>query len=252
MKEEEWFESWFDTSYYHILYNNRNTEEAARFIDKLFEHLKPEKEAKLLDIACGKGRHARHMSENGFDTTGIDLSAASINYAKQYENNTLHFARHDMRKPFQQNAFDYAFNLFTSFGYFQTIQEHIDALRAFNTSLKPGGILVIDFFNSVKIINELLPLEIKKEKGITFTITKELKDKKIIKRIEFEDHGKKHHYLEKVYAFLWSDFNDMMEQSNFKIINKFGNYNFRSFDENNSPRLILICQKENAGTTHSL
>ena len=250
--EEEWFESWFDTSYYHILYNNRNTEEAAHFIDTLFEHLNPKKEAKLLDIACGKGRHARHMSEKGFCTTGIDLSAASIKYAKQYENDTLNFVRHDMRKPFQQNTFDYAFNLFTSFGYFQTFQEHVDALSAFNNSLKPGGILVLDFFNSVKIIDELLPLEVKEEKGITFTISKEIKDKKIIKKIEFEDLGVKHRYLEKVYAFLANDFNDMMKASNFKIINKFGDYNFNRFDENKSPRLILICQKENARTTNPL
>lgn len=252
MMEEEWFESWFDTSYYHILYNNRNTEEAAHFIDNLFEHFHPQKEAKLLDIACGKGRHARHMSEMGFDTTGIDLSSASITYAKQYENDRLHFARHDMRKPFRHETFDYAFNLFTSFGYFQTIQEHVDALKAFNDSLKPGGIFVLDFFNSVKIINELIPSEKKEEKGIVFTISKELKDKKIIKKIEFEDLGKKHLYLEKVYAFFERDFIKMMEESNFKIIDKFGDYNFNSFDEKVSPRLILICQKEDARTTHPL
>lgn len=252
MIEEEWFESWFDTSYYHILYNSRNTEEAALFIDSLFEHFHPEKGSKLLDIACGKGRHARHMSEKGFDTTGIDLSSSSIEYAKQYENENLHFVRHDMRKPSQHEAFDYAFNLFTSFGYFQTFEEHISALKAFNESLKPGGILVLDFFNSVKIINELIPLEIKEEKGITFTITKELKERKIIKKIEFFDENKKHVYLEKVFAFFLSDFCKMMEESNFKIIDRFGDYNFQEFNEDVSPRLILICQKEHARTNHPL
>lgn len=250
--EKEWFESWFDTSYYHILYNNRNTEEAALFVDRLFEHFHPEKGSKLLDIACGKGRHARHMSEKGFDTTGIDLSSSSITYAKQYENENLHFFRHDMRKPFRHETFDYAFNLFTSFGYFQTLQEHIDALNAFNDSLKPSGLFVLDFFNSSKIIRELVPFEIKDEKGITFTIKKELRDRKIVKTIEFVAQEKKHIYHEKVFAFTLSDFIEMMKESNFKIIDKFGDYNFHSFTESDSPRLILICQKENARTTHSL
>src|SRR5690554_6822380 len=229
--KEEWFESWFDTDYYHILYNNRDTEEAAHFIDSLFEHFHPSKGSRLLDIACGKGRHARHMNEKGFDTTGIDLSSASINYANQYENDSLHFIRHDMRKSFKHEAFDYAFNLFTSFGYFQTRQEHVSALKAFNDLLRPGGILVLDFFNSYKIIQELVPLEIKEEKGIEFTISKELKESKIIKTIEFEDSEKKHVYLEKVFAFSLSDFEIMMEESNFKIIDKFGDYNFHNFDE---------------------
>ncbi len=252
MIKEEWFESWFDTDYYHVLYRNRNTEEAALFIDRLFEHFHPEKGSKLIDIACGKGRHARHMNEKGFDTTGIDLSSASINYAKQYENESLHFFRHDMRKTFRHEAFDYAFNLFTSFGYFQTRQEHVSALSAFNDSLKPGGLLILDFFNSTKIIQELRPLEIKEEKGIVFTISKELKDGKIIKTIEFEDNEEKHKYLEKVFAFTLKDFEIMMEQSNFKIIDKFGDYNFHDFNEKKSSRLILICQKEHARTTHPL
>lgn len=252
MDKEEWFESWFDTSYYHILYRNRNTEEAAHFIDNLFEHFHPREDAKLLDIACGKGRHARYMSNKGFDTTGIDLSSASIEYAKQYENEKLHFVRHDMRETFSPNSFDYAFNLFTSFGYFQTIDEHVNALKAINNSLKPGGFFIIDFFNSHKVIKELVDYEEKEEKGINFIITKELKNKKIVKRIRFEDNNKNHEYFERVYAFSLNDFYEMMDVSNFKIIDKFGDYNFNTFEEEVSPRLILICQKQDVRTTHPL
>lgn len=252
MAKEEWFESWFDTSYYHILYRNRNTQEAAHFIDNLFEHFHPQKDAKLLDIACGKGRHARYMSEKGFDTTGIDLSLSSIEYAKKYESENLHFERHDMRKTFMPKSFDYAFNLFTSFGYFQSIEEHVNALKAINNSLKPGGIFIVDFFNSHKVVSELVAYEEKEEKGINFIITKELINKKIVKKIRFEDKNKNHEYYERVYAFSLNDFNEMMKDSNFKIIDKFGDYNFNTFNEEVSPRLILICQKQDARTTHSL
>lgn len=244
--KEEWFESWFDTPYYHILYQNRDTKEAADFIENLFNYLQVPQGAKLLDIACGKGRHALHMSEKGFQTTGIDLAASSIKYAKQFENELLRFERHDMRKPFILNKFDYAFNLFTSFGYFQTRQEHINALKAFNDSLRENGYFILDFFNSVKIIRELVPLEYKEEKGINFKISKRLQEGKIVKEIEFSDKGEKHRYQEKVFAFTFSDFALMMEQSNFKIIDKFGDYNFGPFEEESSPRLLLICQKKHA------
>ncbi len=241
--EKEWFERWFDTPYYHILYNNRDSSEAAFFIDNLFEHLHPKKDALLLDIACGKGRHARYMSEKGFDTTGIDLSASSITYAKDFENETLHFFEHDMREVFRREYFDYAFNLFTSFGYFETFDEHIEALQAFNESLKPSGILVLDFFNSDKIINELVPLEVKIEKGITFIISKRFEDNKIIKTISFDDKLEPHTFVEEVFAFSLNDFKQMLIKSNFNIIEQFGNYQFHEYNNLNSPRLILICQK---------
>lgn len=241
--EKEWFERWFDTPYYHILYNNRNIHEAAFFIDNLFNHLHPQPNSILLDIACGKGRHARYMSEKGFDTTGIDLSSSSISYAKQFENKRLHFFEHDMRKSFQQQSFDYAFNLFTSFGYFETLSEHIDALKAFNESLKSNGTLVLDFFNADKVTKELIPLEIKKEESITFTIAKKMERKKIIKTITFEDRGRCHTYVEKVFAFSLTDFQQMLIKSNFNIVETYGDYHLQEYNNENSPRLILICKK---------
>jgi len=244
--EIKWFESWFDTPYYHILYKNRDNEEAALFIDNLFEHFHPPKHATLLDIACGRGRHAKYMSEKGFDTTGIDLSEASINYAKQFENPNLHFEIHDMRQKYCNNCFDFAFNLFTSFGYFETKQEHQDALQVFNDALKPGGILVIDYFNSKKALNELVPLEIKKEGRIDFRISKRLEEEKIYKTIEFEDGSDDHLYVEEVFAFTYEDFYNMLKSSNFTIIEKFGDYQFSNYNETDSPRLILICRKNHA------
>ena len=58
MKQKEWFAEWFDTSYYHTLYKNRDEQEAANFISRLIDDLKLPKSSYLLDIACGKGRHS--------------------------------------------------------------------------------------------------------------------------------------------------------------------------------------------------
>jgi len=244
--EVKWFESWFDTPYYHILYKNRDNDEAAHFIDNLFEHFHPEKYSTLLDIACGRGRHAKYMSDKGFDTTGIDLSESSIAYAKQYENENLHFHVQDMREKYCTNCFDYAFNLFTSFGYFETEEEHLRALRVFNDALKPGGIFVLDYFNAVKVVNDLIPLEFKTEESIEFKITKHIENKKIHKTIEFEADGHSHKYIEEVFAFTSQDFKELLKMSNFTVIEEFGNYRFQDFNETESPRLILICKKNYA------
>ena len=73
-----WFANWFDSSYYHILYKNRDEKEAELFIDNLVQHLQIPQGSTLIDIACGKGRHATYFNSLGLDVIGIDLSPNSI------------------------------------------------------------------------------------------------------------------------------------------------------------------------------
>ena len=142
-----WYEDWFNSPYYYQLYFKRDKKEAADFINKLVSYLKPTEKSLMLDIGCGRGRHSVQLATKGFDVTGIDLSEESIRIAKEKENDHLHFFLHDMRLPFWINYFDYAFNFFTSFGYFNTRREHNNAIRTISESLKTGGVFVIDYFN---------------------------------------------------------------------------------------------------------
>ena len=68
------YNNWFDSKYYHILYKNRNHQEAREFIKKLLKHLKLKKKSKVLDAGCGKGRHSIEIEKLGHIVTGIDLS----------------------------------------------------------------------------------------------------------------------------------------------------------------------------------
>ena len=90
-----WYKDWFNSKYYHLLYKNRDHNEAALFLDNISNEFK-NKNAKILDVACGKGRHAKYLNNLGFDVTGIDLSVNSIKYAKEYENQKLKFHQHDI------------------------------------------------------------------------------------------------------------------------------------------------------------
>ena len=100
-------------------------------MDNLCAYLQPQPEARILDIACGRGRHSIYLNKKGYDVIGIDLSESNIRHAKDFENEHLHFFVHDMRHLFYINYFDIAFNLFTSFGYFETRKEHVKALKMF-------------------------------------------------------------------------------------------------------------------------
>src|SRR5580765_1857168 len=138
--QQPWFKDWFNSPYYHQLYFKRDVNEAAAFVDKLIDYLKPAPGSTMLDVACGKGRHSIQLAGKGFDVTGIDLSEDSINEALKHETENLHFYRHDMRLPFWINYFNYAFNFFTSFGYFRTRRENDDAIRTIAQSIKSKGI----------------------------------------------------------------------------------------------------------------
>lgn len=241
--QRKWFQYWFNSPYYHILYSQRNDTEAEFLIDNLAAYLKPEKNSKILDIACGRGRHAIYLNKKGYDVTGMDLSEQSIKYAQQFEQKNLHFYVHDMRKLSHINYFDTALNLFTSFGYFDTQKDHVNALISFRKSLKPDGTLVIDYFNTQKIIKHLTQQETKTIDGIEFHLNKFVAEGKIIKHINFEHELKDYAFEERVQAFLLADFEQMLTKSGLKITEIFGSYDLKPFNEISSDRLILVCKK---------
>ncbi|WP_316842263.1 class I SAM-dependent methyltransferase [Pedobacter gandavensis] len=241
--QRKWFQYWFNSPYYHILYSQRNDAEAEFLIDNLSAYLKPAADSKIMDIACGRGRHSIYLNKKGYDVTGVDLSEQSIKYAQQFEQKNLHFFVHDMRKLSFINYFDIALNLFTSFGYFETEKEHVSALTSFRKSLKPDGTLVIDYFNTQKIIKNLTQRETKTMDGIEFDLHKFVADGKIIKHINFEHRNKAFAFEERVQAFQKEDFERMLLKSGLQIIETFGNYALDAFDETKSDRLILICKK---------
>ena len=234
-----WFSSWFDTPYYHILYKNRGDEEAQEFMQNLVNFLKLPKGASILDLACGKGRHSVYLNKLGFDVTGVDLSANSIAYAKQFENEHLHFHTHCMCKPVGEK-YDAVFNLFTSLGYFDDERENKESIIAIKEEIKEGGWGVIDFMNVKKVIDNLVPSEVKTVKGIDFHISRRVEDGFILKDIEFEDEGEDYAFTEKVKAFTLEKFLDYFQEAGIELVHTFGNYNLEPFDKNTSDRLILV------------
>ena len=238
-----WFANWFDSPYYHTLYKNRDEREAQFFIDNLIEHLKISKGSKVIDVACGKGRHAKYFNKKGMNVVGIDLSKNSIKNAKKEENKSLQFSVHDMRENYSENNFDLVTNLFTSFGYFKNNKDEQKAINAMANNLKKDGILIIDFMNVKKVITNLVLNEQKKIDSINFDINRNVKNGYIIKDIRITDGEKEQQFQEKVKAITLADYSKFINNAGLKIINTFGNYSLDDFNEEISNRLIIICKK---------
>lgn len=244
-KNIQWFENWFDSPYYHILYKHRNHNEAELFIDNLVNYLHPASNSKFLDLACGKGRHSVYLNKKGFDVTGFDLSPESIACASKQaaSSDSLRFCVKDMRKIEHNEQFDYVLNLFTSFGYFEDDKDDYATIAAVNKALKPGGTFVLDFMNVLKITSNLVLHEVKIIDDIEFEITKSIENHFIVKRIHFFDKGKEYHFQERVKALTLQDFEKYFAASHLKIVALRGNYNLEEFDPEHSWRLIIIAQK---------
>lgn len=244
-RQAEWFASWFDSPHYHELYANRNDAEAARFIDALIRRLRPAARSSALDLGCGAGRHAHRLAANGLDVTGLDLSANSIGAARAFERRGLRFRLHDMRMPFGRRAFDYVFNLFTSFGYFETTDEHLAVIRNITDALKPGGHIVLDYLNVRYADRRMTPEEIRRSAAATYYVTRWTDPHHFYKRITVADwrRGEMMSHVERVARFTLDDFRAMFASCGLQIVNVFGDYWLNPYDEAGSPRLVIVARR---------
>jgi SAM-dependent methyltransferase len=242
---QQWFESWFDTKYYHQLYAKRDDAEAQLFIDKLFNLLKLKTGDNVLDNACGRGRHAKYLAKKGLDVLGLDLSKNSIDYAKTFENDHLHFEVHDMREIYKPLAFDAIFNLFTSFGYFDNPAEDKKIIDSIYQQLKPNGIFVLDFFNAdmvqILVSQNLAPISLEIE-GVRYHTFKKIENGHVIKTIKVEDGGNDFAFEERVKLWSKPALQKLLETSGFKVISVFGSYELQDYTKE-SNRCIFLCKK---------
>lgn len=238
-----WFEKWFGTEYYKLLYSHRDEEEAQHFLDNLLNYLHLEKGVRIVDVGCGQGRHSVYLAEKGFDVTGLDYAEENIEAARENAPENAHFIEHDMREPFPVKNIDLAVNVFTSFGYFNSAEEDVRTVKNICNSLHNYGYAVIDFLNAKQVESKLVRTEEIIREGVKFCINREVKDRTVFKNIDVTDGDEVHHYQERVKLLTLQDFKNYFAETCFVLKDIFGNYRLEPYDENHSERLIMVLQK---------
>jgi 2-polyprenyl-3-methyl-5-hydroxy-6-metoxy-1,4-benzoquinol methylase len=242
-----WFESWFDSPYYHLLYADRSQEEADAFIKNIYRFLQIQSTDTILDLACGAGRHSLALAQKGNKILGIDLSQNSINQAKE-ESQKLHittvdFQTADMRNFALNITFDYVLNLFTSFGYFQSKSDNQKVADQICQHQNKNGITVIDYLNSAKVKANGESRTVKTVEGIQFNLHKFIEQDWVYKNIQFHVDGQDYQFREQVQLFEKGEIENYFHNAGYITQNHFGNYNLDPYTKE-SDRSILVFIKQ--------
>jgi ubiquinone/menaquinone biosynthesis C-methylase UbiE len=236
----EWFESWFGEEYV-ALYPHRDDAEAERAVALIEKTLVPHTVKRVLDVACGSGRHARYLGERWW-TSGVDLSEVMLRMA-QRAGTPARLVRADIRSlPYRDASFDLVVNLFTSFGYFETDAEHEHVMRDLARVTTPGGTFVIDFLNSVQVQRDLVPHDETTLAGLHVVQRREITadGRFVVKHIAIREEGRE--FVERVRLFTAEELMAMLGRTGFNIETSYGNYDGEPLAAE-SPRVILFARR---------
>ena len=147
MRESEWFERFFGADYFEIYRDAFPAERTAADVEGIVSLLALAPGARVLDLACGQGRHAVPLAARGFAVTGYDLSEACLARARAdaaARGVAVRFLQGDMRELSFDAAFDAVINVFTAFGYFADPEDDVETLRRVRRALVPGGRFLLE------------------------------------------------------------------------------------------------------------
>ncbi len=164
-------------SYYDLLYHEKNYNQEAAYVDELIKQYAPQART-MLDLGCGTGKHACALAHLGYTVHGVDLSTEMLHHAgktieaDQYLGARVSFSQGDARKIELTKTFDVVVSLFHVMSYqvsnhdvksfFQTITKH----------LKPGGLIVIDFWYGPAVLTEKPETRVKRVKREAINLTR--------------------------------------------------------------------------------
>jgi SAM-dependent methyltransferase len=144
--DPRWHESFFGEDWLRIALSIPD-ERADQQVEFIVDALGLEPDARVLDLACGHGRHTARLARRGFAVTGLDVSASSLELARENEPSAT-YVEADMREvPLEDGSFDAVINLFTAFGYFEDEADDQRVLHEVARVLRPGGSFLIDTIN---------------------------------------------------------------------------------------------------------
>ncbi len=227
------------SEFYDLLYQDKPYAEEARFIDGLirkFQTPKPES-LRILDLACGTGRHCFELEKLGYRVEGSDASPEMVRLAREAAAATgssalFHsFSFQDIHRIGKQ--FDLVISMFSAIDYLTTHREIMVGLRNVHDLLPPGGLFIFDYWNGNAVVKDYSPVRrVTKRDGtreITRTSTTSLDLFRQIATVTFtfqyrtgqtcresrEEHLVRYFYFPEMEAYLQGSGFDILYRSRF-------------------------------------
>lgn len=180
---------WFDAAFgslYETLYAHRSPAEARRQVDFVLDEVGLRPGQRVLDLACGNGRHLRELEARSMEVLGLDRSRDLLGSAARHGAGRL--VRGDMRRlPFRGRSFRAVFSFFTSFGYFSDPGEDEAALREVGRVLETGGHWFLDFLDAAAVRRDLQPLTERRAGGLQIREERRISGDRVLKHVRVED-----------------------------------------------------------------
>ena len=243
---KEWFKDWFNTEEYLNVYKHRNEEDAKELVDLILSNIDIPQDGKVLDLACGPGRHSILFAQKGYKVSAVDLSKNLLKVALDSavkSNVDVNFIEADLRDLCIKPKFELVVNLFTSFGYFDDDKENFKLFRRAFYFLNDNGYFILDFFNKDYLEKNIVLSSEGYIEHSKITQERKIEGKRVIKKITISKNGNEKHFMESVRMYSKDELITGIENSGFKVEKIFGDVIGRTFDLETSPRIIIIARK---------
>lgn len=239
--ERPWYEVAFG-ELYPVLYAHRDARSAEAEVAFAVRALDPSPGARLLDLACGAGRHLRALESAGFDMVGLDLSRQLLTRARSHRESRL--VRADMRGlPFPDASFDAVVSFFTSFGYFPTAEEDFSVLREVRRVLQSHGRYLIDFLHAPSVETGLVPRSESEREGYRILEERAIAGGRVTKTVsitEVATGASVLRYQESVRLYAPEELEDLVVRAGFGIRGVYGGLDGRP--AGNGPRVVIVAE----------
>ncbi len=243
---KEWYKDWFSSKDYLDVYRHRNSEDTERLVNLILSNVNPKPDAKILDAACGAGRHAIMLAKRGFNVTAFDLSKTLLEIGidqSKNQNLTINFLNSDIRTFATDEKYDLVLSLFTSFGYFESDDENfIFPQNAYNM-MNENGYYVLDYFNKNFVEQNLIEESERKVNEKEIIENRFIENDRVIKRISIKEENKNNEYIESVKLYSFEQLEERFKSIGYKVFKVYGDYLGNLFNNESSERCIIFFQK---------
>lgn len=247
--DNAWFRRWFGETYKR-LYPHRDEHEAGAQARFVMRALPVTPEWRILDVGCGAGRHIAWFRRHGLPHCfGLDLSLPLLRDARAAGQAV---ARADMRHiPFRAGGFDLVTSFFTSFGYFATFEEDVEALAQMVSLLRPGGHLFLDLINKAHLLGHLVPEDRRRLEGSEVVQRRRIEGPPdrpgtvVVKEIDIHrPDGTRESYQERVRLYGREEMPELAARFRLSLVGSFGDESGGPYRGDASPRMALLYRKE--------